>query len=161
MTAIDITALEASVEALIQQQLAVYEAQLREALARTLAKARPAAPRRKETKPKAAPAPKKPAAEMARAAERYMNRKLVLEQRDVAVALAAVFMTSFSLMSQSAAFSLFLPLLALALRERDPELAPESNTAPVAEVGDHRRRRVTARQRAAVLVAFGHERAGA
>ena len=56
MTAIDITALEASVEALIQQQLAVYEAQLREALARTLAKARPAAPRRKETKPKAAPA---------------------------------------------------------------------------------------------------------
>jgi hypothetical protein len=47
MTAIDITALEASVEALIQQQLAAYEAQLREALARTLSKARPTAPRRK------------------------------------------------------------------------------------------------------------------
>jgi|JI10StandDraft_1071094.scaffolds.fasta_scaffold837090_2 hypothetical protein len=57
MTAIDITALEASVEALIQQQLAVYEAQLREALARTLARARPSSPRRKETKkPKSAPA---------------------------------------------------------------------------------------------------------
>jgi hypothetical protein len=56
MTAIDITALEASVEALIQQQLAAYEAQLREALARTLSKARPTAPRRKETKPKTAPA---------------------------------------------------------------------------------------------------------
>jgi len=56
MTAIDISALEASVEALIQQQLAAYEAQLREALARTLAKARPAAQRRKATKPKAAPA---------------------------------------------------------------------------------------------------------
>ena len=56
MTAIDITALEASVEALIQQQLAAYEAQLREALARTLSKARPSSPRRKEAKPKAAPA---------------------------------------------------------------------------------------------------------
>jgi hypothetical protein len=55
MNAIDITAIEASVEALIQQQLAAYEAQLREALARTLAKARPSSPRR-ETKPKAVPA---------------------------------------------------------------------------------------------------------
>jgi hypothetical protein len=54
MTAIDITALEASVEALIQQQLAVYEAQLREALARTLSKARPSSPRRKDAKPKCA-----------------------------------------------------------------------------------------------------------
>jgi hypothetical protein len=34
MTAMDMTALEASVEALIQQRLAAYEAQLREALAR-------------------------------------------------------------------------------------------------------------------------------
>ena len=56
MTAIDITALEASVGALIQQQLAAYEAQLREALAQTLGKAQPSSPRRKETKPKAAPA---------------------------------------------------------------------------------------------------------
>ena len=55
MTASDITVLEASVEALIQQQLAAYEAQLREALAGTLAKARPSSPRR-ETKPKAVPA---------------------------------------------------------------------------------------------------------
>jgi len=52
----DITALEASVEALIQQQLAAYEAQLREALARTLSKARPSSPRRKEVKQKVAPA---------------------------------------------------------------------------------------------------------
>ena len=51
MTAIDITALEA----LIQQQLAAYEAQLRETLVRTLAKARPSSPQRKETKPKPAP----------------------------------------------------------------------------------------------------------
>jgi hypothetical protein len=56
MTAMDMTALEASVEALIQQQLAAYEAQLREALARTLSKARPSSPRRKEVKQKAAPA---------------------------------------------------------------------------------------------------------
>lgn len=55
MTAIDMTALEASVEALIQQQLAAYEAQLREALARTLSKARSSSPRGKATKPKAAP----------------------------------------------------------------------------------------------------------
>ena len=52
----DITVLEASVEALIQQQLAAYEAQLREALARTLAQARPGSPGRKEPKPKAVPA---------------------------------------------------------------------------------------------------------
>ncbi len=56
MTAMDMTALEASVEALIQQQLAAYEGQLREALARTLSKVRPSSPRRKEVKPKAAPA---------------------------------------------------------------------------------------------------------
>jgi hypothetical protein len=54
MTAIDITTLEASVEALIQQQLATYEAQLRETLARTLAKGWPGATRRKEPKPTAA-----------------------------------------------------------------------------------------------------------
>jgi hypothetical protein len=52
----DITALEASVEALIQQQLAAYEAQLREALARTLSKARPSSPRGNEVKQKATPA---------------------------------------------------------------------------------------------------------
>ena len=52
----EITALEASVEALIRQQLAAYEAQLREALARTLSKARPSSPRGKEVKQKAAPA---------------------------------------------------------------------------------------------------------
>ena len=51
MTAIDISALEASVEALIQQQVATYEAQLREALARTLSKVRPSPARRKEAKP--------------------------------------------------------------------------------------------------------------
>lgn len=56
MTVIDITTLEASVEALIQQQLAVYEAQLREALARALAKTRPIQSRRKEGKSKGAPA---------------------------------------------------------------------------------------------------------
>ena len=54
MTAIDISTLEASVEALIQQQLAAYEAQLRETLARTLSKARPGAARRKEPKATAA-----------------------------------------------------------------------------------------------------------
>jgi hypothetical protein len=37
MTTIDITTLEASVEALIQQQVAAYEARLREALGRRLA----------------------------------------------------------------------------------------------------------------------------
>jgi len=37
MTNLDITTLEASVEALIQQQVAAYEAQLREALGRKLA----------------------------------------------------------------------------------------------------------------------------
>lgn len=48
------TALEASVEALIQQQLAAYEAQLREALAQALSKTRPSSARRKEVKQKAA-----------------------------------------------------------------------------------------------------------
>ena len=38
MAALDISVLEASVEALIQQQVAAYEAQLREALAGTLSK---------------------------------------------------------------------------------------------------------------------------
>ena len=58
MTTINVTALEASVEALIQQQLAAYEAQLREALARALqAQARPSSPRRKGVKPKVAVAP--------------------------------------------------------------------------------------------------------
>lgn len=38
MTTVDISVLEASVEALIQQQVAAYEAQLREALAATLSK---------------------------------------------------------------------------------------------------------------------------
>lgn len=52
----EITALEASVEALIQQQLAAYEAQLREALARTLSKAPPSSPRRTKVQQKAAPA---------------------------------------------------------------------------------------------------------
>lgn len=52
----DISALEASVEALIQQQLAAYEAQLREALTQALSKARPSSSRRNEVKQKAAPA---------------------------------------------------------------------------------------------------------
>lgn len=55
MTAIDITTLEASVEALIQQQVAAYEAQLREALGRKLASGRGRSSRkagRRATSPK-------------------------------------------------------------------------------------------------------------
>jgi hypothetical protein len=55
MTAFDITTIEASVEALIRQQVAAYEAQLREALARTLATPRSASSRRTASRPKAAP----------------------------------------------------------------------------------------------------------
>jgi hypothetical protein len=78
MTAIDITALESSVEALIQQQLAVYEAQLREALARTLSKARPSSPRRKDAKPKSAPtrrasSERRPSEELDALAERLFS----------------------------------------------------------------------------------------
>ncbi len=47
MTAIDITTLEASIEALIQQQVAAYEARLREALGRRLAPRRAASQRQK------------------------------------------------------------------------------------------------------------------
>lgn len=48
MTNLDITTLEASVEALIQQEVAAYEARLREALGRTLS----GAPSKKRTAPK-------------------------------------------------------------------------------------------------------------
>jgi hypothetical protein len=54
MTALDISTIEASVEALIQQQVAAYEAQLREALARTLATPRGGSSRRAASAPKAA-----------------------------------------------------------------------------------------------------------
>ena len=56
MTTIDITTLEASVEALIQQQVAVYEARLREALGRKLSTGRSSrsSRRKKRTKSTAA-----------------------------------------------------------------------------------------------------------
>lgn len=50
MTTIDITTLEASVEALIKQQVAAYEAQLREALGRKLTRERPSSSRRKRAR---------------------------------------------------------------------------------------------------------------
>jgi hypothetical protein len=56
MASMDVTALEALMEALIQQQLATYEAHHREAPARMLSKARPSSPRRAKVKPEAAPA---------------------------------------------------------------------------------------------------------
>ena len=49
MTALDITTLEASVEALIRQQVAAYEAGLREALGRRLAAGSGSSPRRRGT----------------------------------------------------------------------------------------------------------------
>ena len=75
MTTINITALEASVEALIQQQLAAYEVQLREALARALhAQARPSSRRRTGVKPKAAvasPAQRRSPEELGALGERF------------------------------------------------------------------------------------------
>ncbi len=75
MTTIDITTLEASVEALIQQQLAAYEAQLREALGRKLTTGRRGTPRRKRTKSTAARsgAPRRTTEELEALAERFFS----------------------------------------------------------------------------------------
>ncbi len=54
MTAIDITTLSASVEALIQHQVAAYEAQLREALGRKLTPGRTTGTRQKSARSTAA-----------------------------------------------------------------------------------------------------------
>jgi len=75
MTTLDISSLEASMEALIQQQLAAYEAQLREALAATLTKAgRPRSSKRgAQARPPTARgknAPKRSAEEIRALAER-------------------------------------------------------------------------------------------
>ena len=82
MTAIDITTLEASVEALIRQQLAEYEAQLRATLGRRLAAAgEPSPSRRKKRRPTPAtkrkrvetPAPRRSAEELDALSERFLE----------------------------------------------------------------------------------------
>ena len=77
MTALDISVLEASVEALIQQQVAAYEAQLRETLAGTLSKtgrARPGKrPRKSATVAKRSTgAPRRTPEEIEALAERFL-----------------------------------------------------------------------------------------
>jgi len=76
MTALDISVLEASVEALIQQQVASYEEQLREALAGVLSKTRRERPRGRATKSDAAskrsaPGPRRVPEELEALAERF------------------------------------------------------------------------------------------
>ncbi len=79
MTTIDITTLEASVEALIRQQVAVYETQLREALGRKLARAQGASSGQKTTRstalPKrcASPAPRRSPEELQALDERFLS----------------------------------------------------------------------------------------
>lgn len=79
MTTIDITTLEASVEALIRQQVVAYEARLREALGRKLASVGGALSRRKAARstprPKrcTSPAPRRPPEELLALAERFFS----------------------------------------------------------------------------------------
>ena len=78
MATIDITTLEASVEALIRQQVATYEAQLRETLGRRLAPVGASSPRkaaRSTASPKrcTAPAARRPPKELEALAERFFS----------------------------------------------------------------------------------------
>jgi hypothetical protein len=79
MTAIDITTLEASVEALIRQQVAAYEAQLRETLVRKLARALKASPGQRTTrstasrKRRASLAPRRSPEELKALGERFLS----------------------------------------------------------------------------------------
>jgi hypothetical protein len=78
MTTIDITTLEASVEALIQQQVAAYEASLREALGRRLAadggRSSPRRTRRSEGPKRRQPAgPRRTTAELEALGERLLK----------------------------------------------------------------------------------------
>jgi len=79
MATIDITTLEASVEALIRQQVAAYEAQLRETLGRRLASVGGASSRRKAARSTAspkrctAPAARRPPKELEALAERFFS----------------------------------------------------------------------------------------
>jgi len=77
MTAVDITVLEASVEALIQQQVAAYEARLRAALAETLSKSRGERSGKRATKPgpatkRSPPGPRRTPEELEALAERFI-----------------------------------------------------------------------------------------
>ena len=76
MTAVDISVLEASVEALIQQQVSAYEAQLREALAATLSKTTRSKPSKRPAKSTSAArrspaAPRRTPEEIEALAERF------------------------------------------------------------------------------------------
>ena len=79
MTAIDITTLEASVEALIRQQVATFEAQLRETLGRRLSSAGNVPSRRKAARSRAsprrssAPTPRRSPEELMALAERFFS----------------------------------------------------------------------------------------
>jgi len=134
MTAIDITALEASVEALIQQQLAAYEAQLREALARTLSKARPSSPRRKETKPKGAP-----------------TRRAPSPQRRPAEELDALAERLFSAVESAPGetMAMMAPILGLSAKELERPAARLKKAGQIRTVGERSRMRYYPMARAA------------